>query len=139
MKALSIRQPYAYLICKGYKPVENRDWPLGRLAPQSWQDNSGKIILPQRIYIHASKSKSEINGEVLYSVKARLTSKQRLELKGKTLGTLCVFGAIIGEATLTECVTKYKSPWFVGPFGLIFTDPVLYLTPIYCRGALGFF
>jgi hypothetical protein len=96
-------------------------------------------MLPQRIYIHASLSRSEINEEVIESVKKNLTSKQRMELKGKTLGNLCSFGAIIGEATLTTCVTKYKSPWFIGPYGLVFTDPVLYLTPIHCKGSLGFF
>lgn len=26
MKVLSIRQPWAWLICAGYKDVENRDW-----------------------------------------------------------------------------------------------------------------
>ena len=27
MKALSVRQPWAWLIVKGYKDIENRDWP----------------------------------------------------------------------------------------------------------------
>lgn len=27
MKALSIRQPYAWLIVNGFKDIENRDWP----------------------------------------------------------------------------------------------------------------
>jgi len=26
MKALSVRQPYAFAIVHGFKPVENRDW-----------------------------------------------------------------------------------------------------------------
>ena len=26
MKALSVNQPWAWLIVKGYKPLENRDW-----------------------------------------------------------------------------------------------------------------
>lgn len=30
MKALSFKQPWAWLICAGYKDVENRDWFIGR-------------------------------------------------------------------------------------------------------------
>lgn len=27
MAALSIRQPWAWLVVQGYKDIENRDWP----------------------------------------------------------------------------------------------------------------
>lgn len=27
-KAISVKQPWAYLLCAGIKPIENRTWPL---------------------------------------------------------------------------------------------------------------
>jgi hypothetical protein len=40
MKALSIRQPWAWLIVKGYKDIENRTWATK---------------LRGRVFVHASK------------------------------------------------------------------------------------
>jgi hypothetical protein len=45
MKALSMSRPWAWLVAKGWKDIENRKWPLPK-----------NFILPQRIYIHAAKS-----------------------------------------------------------------------------------
>ncbi len=43
MKALSIQQPWAWLILHGGKDIENRSWKLP------------KAMVGQRIYIHAGK------------------------------------------------------------------------------------
>ena len=32
-------------------------------------------------------------------------------------------GAILGEVTITGCVTESESPWFEGPYGFTLTDP----------------
>ena len=48
-------------------------------------------------------------------------------------------GAIIGEVDITNCVDKSDSPWFVGKYGLVLANPVLYDKPIPYRGQLGFF
>lgn len=42
MKAISIKQPWAYLICSGIKPIENRTWQCP------------KKYIGKRILIHAS-------------------------------------------------------------------------------------
>ena len=41
IKVLSVRQPWAWLICAGFKDVENRSW---------------KTSYQGRLYIHAGKS-----------------------------------------------------------------------------------
>lgn len=48
-------------------------------------------------------------------------------------------GAILGEVTITGCVTHSESQWFVGRYGFTLADPVAYDAPIPCRGRLGFF
>jgi hypothetical protein len=32
------------------------------------------------------------------------------------------FGGVIGEATLVDIVTRHKSKWFEGPYGLVLAD-----------------
>ena len=49
------------------------------------------------------------------------------------------YGALIGEVDIVDCVTRSESPWFVGRYGFVLKNPVLYDKPVPCRGALGFF
>jgi hypothetical protein len=48
-------------------------------------------------------------------------------------------GAIIGEVDIVDCVNRNTSPWFVGKYGFILANPVLYGNPITCKGKLSFF
>ncbi len=126
MKALSIRQPWAWLIAKGYKDIENRTW---RLNHPSCAKN-----VPMRIYIHASKHRD--NKESLgfiYKIFGADIPHQVFELSPK------FYGAIIGEVDIIGCVSESKSPWFIGPYGFILANPVLYDKPIPYKGQLGFF
>lgn len=117
MVALSIRQPWAYLIVRGIKDVENRSWP----APPA--------RIGRRIAIHAAKTFDFAGFEW---VRRRfhhllLPRPDRFEL-----------GGIVGSAVLFECVTQSTSPWFCGPYGFVFTAPLICrLRP--CRGQLKFF
>ena len=54
LKAISIRQPWAWLIVNGYKDVENRIWATS---------------LRGRVLIHAGASKSDTTPEALAHIK----------------------------------------------------------------------
>jgi len=125
--ALSIKQPWAWLICKGFKDIENRDWK----APVKYYG--------ERIYIHASLSKSEMTGDILGWIAERLNYGQKEALFAGMREGKVNLGFIIGEATLTACVAQSESPWFVGKYGFVMAEPLLYDKPIPCRGKLGFF
>ena len=139
MKALSIKQPWAWLYCTplNLKDVENRNWRIGRKTSPAFGDRNAdfRIELPQRIYIHAGKVMDTSAGDFIAE---RLNRLQSLELANAIRNGLPL-GAIIGEVTITECVEKSDSPWFTGKYGFVRIDPVLYKTPIPCRGQLGFF
>ena len=115
--ALSVRQPWAWLIVQGYKDVENRDWPTSRRGTFA---------------IHASKS---------------ATGQDRLDYEHVALQfpniSLPGFdefdrGGIIGTARLVMCVTSCRSPWFRGRFGFMLADPQRCLFAP-ARGQPGFF
>ena len=118
MKALSIRQPWAWLVANGYKDIENRSWATGFRGP---------------VLIHASAGMTRqeyddvvefIDGDMLG---VKLPLRDALER-----------GGIIGVATITACVAHSDSPWFFGPKGFVLNDcrPMAFIP---FKGALGFF
>jgi len=118
MKALSIRQPWAWLILNAGKDIENRDWPTRFRG---------------RFLIHASKGMTRDEYESADSTLAIIAPTidlppfERLER-----------GGIVGVAVLYGCVEKSQSPWFFGRYGFEIRDAMpLPFRPY--KGALGFF
>ena len=111
MKALSIMQPWAWLICAGHKDIENRSWPTSFRGP---------------VLIHAGK---KFDGEDDANDWAwpHIERPEAFDL-----------GGIVGEAEIVDCVTRSNSRWFGGPYGFVIRNArPLEFRP--CRGMLGFF
>lgn len=94
-KAISIKQPWAYLICAGIKDVENRTWATKYRG---------------RAYIHASGI-----SWAWYKVCNYLTDKmadvfERMGFNGKWLRDLHI-SAIIGHVDIVDCVVNHPSIW----------------------------
>lgn len=116
MKALSIRQPWAWLIVNGHKDIENRTWPT-RMR--------GEVL------IHASKGMTRDEYEDTFD----LALEQGIQLPPFEF---IERGGIVGLATITGCVTESESPWFFGPQGFLLRDAKpLPFVPF--KGMLGFF
>lgn len=119
--ALSVRQPWAWAIVAGHKPVENRS--RGALT--------GADFKPRPVAIHASQGMTRAEydeaAEFMASVGVQCPPAAALPR-----------GAIVGAATLTAVVDAHDSPWFFGPRGLVLADAYA-ITPIPAAGALGFF
>ena len=119
MKALSIQQPWAWLIARGYKDIENRSWPTKMRGP---------------VLIHASK-------------KADYSAVQTHRLKDDILAILAQHGlsmddlprgGIVGKANIVDCVTNHESKWFEGEYGFVLADAEQHGF-ISCKGKLNFF
>jgi len=65
----------------------------------------------------------------------KLTPQQRDEYRTAQFHR----GAIVGEVDIIDCVDRSDSLWFVGKYGFILANPVLYENPIPCKGKLNFF
>ena len=115
MRALSVRQPWAWLIVNGYKDVENRTWPTKFRG---------------RVYVHAGMRvvPEDFPTQRAYIRESGIMIPENLPL-----------GAIVGEITITDCSDFLGSPWFCGPYGFVLADPVVFHNPIPYRGRLGFF
>ena len=113
MKAISINQPWAWLIVNGYKDIENRSWAT---------KVRGEVL------IHASK---KIDENFCYFTWENVI--------GDSIPTNLFTGGIIGKVDIVDCVDKSDSPWFFGKYGFVLKNGKQLLKPRICKGALGFF
>lgn len=113
-KALSIMQPWAWLIVHGHKDIENRTWETRFSGP---------------VLIHAGKrfDPNMVEEGDIWWPWPEIAKPADFEM-----------GGIVGEAEIRGCVTSSLSPWFEGPFGFVLDNArPLPFRP--CRGQLGFF
>lgn len=127
IKALSIRQPWAWAIINAGKDIENRDWPTRFRGP---------------VCIHAAKGMTLAEWDdamdfIDHQFPVPLASKlgRRASAVNSDEGRR---GGIIGVAEIVDCVEASTSPWFMGRYGFVLANvrPVPFI-PV--RGALGFF
>lgn len=114
--AISIQQPWAWLIVNGFKDVENREWST---KVRGW------------IGIHASK-KFDKHGYVWMETAFPSIARRMPEPH------LFEYGGIIGRVRIIDCVKDYGSPWFFGTYGFVLDNaqPLPFQS---CRGKLSFF
>jgi len=116
MKALSVKNPWAWLIVKGYKDVENR---------------TRRTSYRGRILIHISK-------QFDWTIRC-YPSLNGYALEFDACNAHDLSQAIIGEVTIVDCVEGYKSKWAEpNCWNWVLSDPVLYAEPILnIKGRLG--
>lgn len=115
MRALSIRQPWAWAILHAGKDVETRSWSTRYRG---------------LVAIHAAQS---VDRE---AQAAMAKAGYRVPVLGKGDPDL---GAYVGTARLVDVVTHSDSGWWQGPYGFVLTDAVAFDTPVPGRGMLGLF
>ena len=126
MLALSIRQPWAFLIVNGYKTIENRSWSTMLRGP---------------IQIHAGKVMSDEDFDDAMGLLDQIHPMSRDDMirrRARVINGAAPLGGIVGQAEVVGCVTQSDSPWFFGPYGFVLAKArTVLFRP--CRGKLGFF
>lgn len=114
MLALSIMQPWAWLIVHGHKPVENRKWLTHHRGP---------------FLIHAGQKFDQAGYDLVRDCYPDIPMPAPRDFP---------LAGIVGVASIADCVTRMNSSWFYGPYGFVLEDArALPLVPF--RGQLGFF
>lgn len=112
--ALSIKQPWAWLLANGYKDIENRTW---------YSHYRGQFM----IHAGVSFDKEGYKWVRHHFPKIEMPAIEEFET-----------GGIVGIAKMVDCVTKSNSGWFFGPFGFKIADAQNYpFQPL--KGQLKFF
>ena len=129
MKTLSIRQPWASLIIKGFKDVENRSW---------------RTPIRGEIAIHASASKTEDDWEDAIITASMIQTIAFSEAKKWLIKAIGDFdklprGVILGTVEIIDCKRERTSPWhFDDNWGFYLQNPKEFREPILAKGKLGF-
>ena len=118
--ALSIRQPWAWLIVNGHKDIENRDWPT---------------VFRGELLVHAGQTLTR----PFYD-----TTVAELSAAGLCPPDLPAFedlprGGLVGWTNVVACVQEHPSPWKLeGSRGFVLRDsrPIPFVP---WKGRLGFF
>jgi hypothetical protein len=113
MKALTVKQPYAWFIVslgngKNRKDIENRTW---------------NTKVRGTIAIHAG-----LKFDNSWHIPDDMKEDMEREL---------VYGAIVGLVDMIDVVEEHDSDWFEGPFGFVLENPRELPSPIPCKGKLG--
>lgn len=114
LKAITVRQPWAWAIVMGYKDVENRRRRI---------DRRGSLL------IHAGLQMDPRGFQFLWEL--GLHRKLPDELPR---------GALVGEVRISDCRYGYDSAWAApGYWQWVFTGAKEFKSPLACTGAQGFF
>lgn len=140
-KAISVKQPWAYLICAGIKDIENRTWPL----PEKYKG--------ERVFIHASAKPDKEPYMIFTDEQASLFIETDLDYI--MLQSYSQTSQIIGSVRFVDCVINNPSIWaekspmenkdgkefLIGKpiYNWIVADPILFDEPIIeVKGKLSF-
>lgn len=106
MKALTIKQPWAWAILLAGKDVENRSWSTDYRGP---------------LLIHAGASFDRL---------------AQLPQRTPPVPDDLVFSAILGVVDLVDVVEASRSKWFSGPYGWVLRNPRPFRSPVAGPGRL---
>lgn len=135
MKTISIKQPWASLICYGIKDIENRTWQTkfrGRVLVHSSAKNDSRSHSINNIFTPEQWEKMRITGGS--------------NLLWKMIKSNWELSAIIGSVEIVDCVINHNSIWAEGTiskgypvYNWVLAKPVLFAEPILnVKGKLSF-
>lgn len=129
MKAISLIQPWAWLVTAGSKRIENRTWHL----PPS--------MVGQTVLIHASKTDPRKFPDVHLFMKYIGISEEippeAFSMRGGVVGWATIQGCLCpGSTTLPE---GYDTRWWMSDQHGFLLEKVGVLPYTQCKGGLGFF
>src|SRR5688500_18129278 len=109
LKALSLRQPWAWAVVHGYKDVENRSWSTAHRGP---------------LLIHASARLDPEGFRFLWQLGLH-----------RVLPDDLAQGRLIGSVRVVDVVRGYPSGWALrGAYQWVLRSPREFRTPLPCRG-----
>lgn len=123
MKVLTVKQPWAELICLGIKDVENRSW------------RCPKKFIGERVLIHAAKKSYDgpLDFDQIKAIDGFIYKKNVSREKVSILNPPEMWNtsAIIGSVEIVDCVTNHPSVWAVDEwYNWVLANPVLFDKPI---------
>lgn len=140
MKAISIRQPWAWLITRPDltdRAARLRELAAGRIKTIENRTWATKFRGPVALHASASMTRTEY-ADVLDFLMRDPALKPIYHAMPHFDEMRKQCGGIVGTALLQDCIDDSQSPWYMGQFGFVLAD-IRPLPLIPCKGALQFF
>lgn len=116
---LTIQQPWGWAFFHAGKGVENRDWRIS-IAPGTRLGIQSSARVGRAEYAASAAAIRRITGKLPPTL-------DELRAAGQ-------LGALLGAVTVVGWVEQSRSPWFVGPHGLVVREPLRLARPWAMRG-----
>ena len=114
LRALSVQAPWSWLLCAGYKPLENRKWRPNLRGEPRW------------LLVHAGAKEDR-------GVAEKIGAELDIDVP-------VVLSALVGAILVSGYENDSPSPWFVGPVAWTIDACVLFASPVTgVKGALALF
>jgi hypothetical protein len=127
VKALSIRQPWAWLIIHAGKNIENRTWATNYRGRILVHASKGMTLSEYMSAQNTLDTAKEISPSTAPWANIELPKFEELER-----------GGFVGLVNIVDCVDESQSPWFFGPKGFVLAKPQPMPFSTW-KGRLGFF
>lgn len=101
-QCISVRQPWAWLIVNGYKPIENRNWRT---------KYRGELLIHTSSFRPSKKAWKEF--QLMFDIEFDIQLPEMEEIE---------FGGLVGKANVVDCVNYSDSKWFLGKYGWVLED-----------------
>ena len=153
IRALTILQPWAHLIVRGRKRVENRTWePAARglrvgdylaIHAGTWHTRRGGPIEGWAAALEIARERSLFERVPMLAEYERIVTGERGRLYAARCNSYIEqavpYSAVVGVAQLVGVETEAPAevdPWWYGPLGWRLGD-VTAIEPVPCRGSQG--
>jgi hypothetical protein len=124
LKALTLKHPWPYAVCRLGKDIENRTWHPGRKLPvDEWFAIHGGVYPKGQAWDEAMSD--------LHSLQVRGLALNALKL-GET-----ILPGVVAVCRFGGAVSSSASVWFNGPVGWVLTETVVLPEPVPCKGQQG--
>ena len=124
MRGLTLHQPWAFLVARGYKLIENRSW-----KPPTW-------LMGQYFAIHAGKAWDQKSVDFIKNNFDGLmpTKHYCTKFESGMLIAIVQLTAVVESREEAERLSPGHGKWFFGPYGWVLEDATLLKPTIECRG-----
>ena len=128
IRGLTVHQPYAYLLARGWKPLENRDWPPWPSMRDGWVAIHAGLKFDNDEVVEIW---NELHRQGLFRWPAGEAPLTTADLRAQC-------GHILGVGRIARVVEDRTSPWrTTDRYGWVFDPMVRLSTPVKHTGGQG--
>lgn len=127
MRAITLKHPWPWAVCRLGKRIENRTWKPS-MKVGTWLAIHGGRVPTSRDDL------ADVADEAKALIRVFGVPRGAVDV---TLADVVAHAGIVAVCRFGGWVDRSKDPWFEGPVGWVLEDVVVLPAPVPCKGAQG--